>query len=185
MDLGELTKLAIKAAVEAGELIRSYHDREVEVLHKKGGDTYASQVVTEVDRKALRWQLAQAIEKRLAFAELGTDERIPGLAREICRHLAHNAKKFAHLPQALRELGFSGRNRAFVLGVLVLELLAGGFLACQRSLGLGEQAFLLIVVFPEFLLALLVLFALGLETFANHLKQFVEGHGFRGRRSRR
>lgn len=52
MDLGELTKLAVKAAVEAGELIRSYQDREVEVLHKEGGDTYASQVVTEVDRKA-------------------------------------------------------------------------------------------------------------------------------------
>jgi fructose-1,6-bisphosphatase/inositol monophosphatase family enzyme len=52
MDLAELTKLAVKAAVEAGELIRSYQDREVEVLHKEGGDTYASQVVTEVDRKA-------------------------------------------------------------------------------------------------------------------------------------
>lgn len=52
MNLGELTKLAVKAAVEAGELIRSYQDREVKVLHKEGGSTYASQVVTEVDRKA-------------------------------------------------------------------------------------------------------------------------------------
>jgi fructose-1,6-bisphosphatase/inositol monophosphatase family enzyme len=52
MNLKELTKQAVKAAVGAGELIRSYQDREVEVLHKEGGDTYASQVVTEVDRKA-------------------------------------------------------------------------------------------------------------------------------------
>ncbi|MBT5691788.1 MAG: inositol monophosphatase [Opitutae bacterium] len=52
MNLKELTTHAIQAAREAGELIRSYQDREVEVLHKEGGDTYASQVVTEVDRKA-------------------------------------------------------------------------------------------------------------------------------------
>ncbi|MBT3468503.1 MAG: inositol monophosphatase, partial [Opitutae bacterium] len=52
MNLKELTTHAVQAAREAGELIRSYQDREVEVLHKEGGDTYASQVVTEVDRKA-------------------------------------------------------------------------------------------------------------------------------------
>ena len=52
MNLGELTQLAVQAALDAGLLIRSYRDREVEVLHKEGGDTYASQVVTEVDRKA-------------------------------------------------------------------------------------------------------------------------------------
>jgi len=52
MDLTELTKQAVQSAREAGELIRSYQDREVDVLHKEGGDTYASQVVTEVDRKA-------------------------------------------------------------------------------------------------------------------------------------
>ena len=52
MNLGELTQLGVQAALEAGLLIRSYRDREVEVLHKEGGDTYASQVVTEVDRKA-------------------------------------------------------------------------------------------------------------------------------------
>ena len=52
MDLTALTKEAVQAACEAGELIRSYQDREVEVIHKEGGDTYASQVVTEVDRKA-------------------------------------------------------------------------------------------------------------------------------------
>ena len=52
MNLTDLTKQAVQAAREAGELIRSYQDREVEVILKEGGDTYASQVVTEVDRKA-------------------------------------------------------------------------------------------------------------------------------------
>ena len=52
MDLDALTKQAVQAAREAGGIIRSYQDREVDVLHKEGGHTYASQVVTEVDRKA-------------------------------------------------------------------------------------------------------------------------------------
>lgn len=52
MNLAELTQHAVQAALDAGTLIRSYRDRKVEVLHKEGGDTYASQVVTEVDRKA-------------------------------------------------------------------------------------------------------------------------------------
>ncbi len=52
MDLTALTKQAVQAALEAGRIIRSYQDREVDVLHKEGGHTYASQVVTEVDRKA-------------------------------------------------------------------------------------------------------------------------------------
>ena len=52
IDLNDLTLKAIQAAQEAGALIRSYQDDEVEVLFKDGGDTYASQVVTEVDQKA-------------------------------------------------------------------------------------------------------------------------------------
>lgn len=52
MNLEKLTKQAVQAAREAGEVIRFHQDREVEVLHKECGDTYASQVVTEVDRKA-------------------------------------------------------------------------------------------------------------------------------------
>ena len=52
MDLDALTKQAVQAAREAGGIIRSHQDREVDVLHKEGGHTYASQVVTEVDRKA-------------------------------------------------------------------------------------------------------------------------------------
>ena len=52
MDLTALTRQAVQAARDAGEVICSNQNREVNVLHKKGGDTYASQVVTEVDRKA-------------------------------------------------------------------------------------------------------------------------------------
>ena len=52
MNLGELTEEAVRAARVAGELIQSYRDRDVKVEHKAGGDTLASQVVTEVDEKA-------------------------------------------------------------------------------------------------------------------------------------
>ena len=52
MDLEALTRKAVQAAREAGGIIRSHQDREIDVLHKEGGHTYASQVVTEVDRKA-------------------------------------------------------------------------------------------------------------------------------------
>ena len=52
MNLTELTEQAVRAALHAGKVIRSYQDGEVEVFRKEGGDTYASQVVTEVDRKA-------------------------------------------------------------------------------------------------------------------------------------
>jgi fructose-1,6-bisphosphatase/inositol monophosphatase family enzyme len=52
MNLAALTEQAVQAAREAGGIIRSYQDSEVNVLHKEGGDSYASQVVTEVDRKA-------------------------------------------------------------------------------------------------------------------------------------
>ena len=46
MDFNELTTHAVNAALDAGNLIKNYQDIEVEVLHKDGGDTYASQVVT-------------------------------------------------------------------------------------------------------------------------------------------
>lgn len=52
MDLNWLTTHAVNAAYDAGNLIKHYQDVDVEVLHKEGGDTYASQVVTEVDQKA-------------------------------------------------------------------------------------------------------------------------------------
>ena len=51
-DLEELTATAVKAALDAGSLIRSHQGGKIEVQYKSGGHTYASQVVTEVDRKA-------------------------------------------------------------------------------------------------------------------------------------
>ncbi|GAB5565959.1 MAG: inositol monophosphatase family protein [Winogradskyella sp.] len=51
MDLSELAKVAIKAVKSAGEIIRKASEQDIEVLHKEGGNTYASQVVTEIDRK--------------------------------------------------------------------------------------------------------------------------------------
>jgi 3'(2'), 5'-bisphosphate nucleotidase/myo-inositol-1(or 4)-monophosphatase len=48
-ELSLLADLACEAARAAGALIASYREREVEVLHKAGGDSLASQVVTEVD----------------------------------------------------------------------------------------------------------------------------------------
>ena len=52
IDLNELVDCATTAARAAGEVICHYSGRKVEVFSKKGGDTLASQVVTEVDRKA-------------------------------------------------------------------------------------------------------------------------------------
>ena len=52
MDFTVLTQKAVKAASNAGQLIRSYRDRDVHVMQKECGGTLASQVVTEVDRKS-------------------------------------------------------------------------------------------------------------------------------------
>ena len=52
MDFNKLTKLAVQAAWNAGKIIQTYKGQEIEVLKKQGGDTLASQVVTEVDHKA-------------------------------------------------------------------------------------------------------------------------------------
>ena len=48
-DLLELCKIAISAAYEAGAVIREQAKLQVAVQSKKGGDSLASQVVTEVD----------------------------------------------------------------------------------------------------------------------------------------
>jgi len=50
--LTELANEAMDAAVQAGELIASYTDKTVIIKHKIGGDSVASQVVTEVDLKS-------------------------------------------------------------------------------------------------------------------------------------
>lgn len=49
MDLSQLNKIAIKAALSAGKVIQKYMDVTVEVQKKKGGASYASQVVTTLD----------------------------------------------------------------------------------------------------------------------------------------
>ena len=48
-DLRELSDCAIAAAQQAGQLIQRYAAKTVAVQHKSGGDSHASQVVTEVD----------------------------------------------------------------------------------------------------------------------------------------
>ena len=48
-DLKRLTESAVEAALHAGRLIASRSGGKIEVEHKEGGDSLASQVVTEVD----------------------------------------------------------------------------------------------------------------------------------------
>ena len=49
MNLSQLNKIAIKAALSAGKVIQKHMNDEVIVEKKVGGDSYASQVVTAVD----------------------------------------------------------------------------------------------------------------------------------------
>uniref|UniRef100_UPI0032169C83 3'(2'),5'-bisphosphate nucleotidase CysQ family protein n=1 Tax=uncultured Draconibacterium sp. TaxID=1573823 RepID=UPI0032169C83 len=51
-DLHILCSIAIKAAQKAGKLINSYTNKHLTVKNKKGTDSLAAQVVTEVDVKA-------------------------------------------------------------------------------------------------------------------------------------
>jgi|GEM_PF-214323 len=51
-ELGALADVATKAALEAGALIMHYGESGFTVSHKEGGDSLASQVVTEVDERA-------------------------------------------------------------------------------------------------------------------------------------
>jgi fructose-1,6-bisphosphatase/inositol monophosphatase family enzyme len=49
MNLSQLNKIAIKAALSAGKVIQKYMNDEIKVEKKKGGTSYASQVMTAVD----------------------------------------------------------------------------------------------------------------------------------------
>lgn len=51
MELLPLKKTAMKAALAAGRIIRSYMKEEIPVEEKDGGTNYASQVVTKVDKE--------------------------------------------------------------------------------------------------------------------------------------
>lgn len=50
MDLLQLSQVAIKAAYSAGKIITENLNKEIAVQQKEGGTSYASQVVTEVDK---------------------------------------------------------------------------------------------------------------------------------------
>ena len=52
MNLTTLADIAITAAKAAGAAINRYTDQEVLLEHKDGGDSYASQVVTAVDKES-------------------------------------------------------------------------------------------------------------------------------------
>lgn len=50
MDLLKLCSIAIKAALSAGKIIQESMNKDVQIEQKKGGASYASQVVTVVDK---------------------------------------------------------------------------------------------------------------------------------------
>lgn len=50
MNLTKLSDIAINAAKSAGNLIQQYMNKDVTIEQKQGGESYASQVITEVDR---------------------------------------------------------------------------------------------------------------------------------------
>ncbi len=79
-DLLALQQIALSAATEAGSLIAQSARRSVEVLHKTGGDSLASQVLTEVDLAAeaiiLKWLLPSCEQYDLALlTEETADDR--------------------------------------------------------------------------------------------------------------
>ncbi len=51
MDLQHLVNIAIEAALSAGKIIQKHLNDDITVEQKEGGSTYASQVVTKVDRE--------------------------------------------------------------------------------------------------------------------------------------
>ena len=67
MDLLKLNDIASKAALSAGKVIQQYMQEEVLVEKKKGGVSYASQVVTEVDRACERAILAHLLPSCAEF----------------------------------------------------------------------------------------------------------------------
>ena len=82
-DLEELASLAITAAVEAGEMIAEA--RPLEVEHKASGDSLASQVVTEIDRRS-EDIIVDHLTPTLAVHEVGllTEERNDDGSRLEC-----------------------------------------------------------------------------------------------------
>lgn len=60
-ELKKLHKLAVSAAEMAGKLIQSYSKQKFKVQHKNGGESEASQVVTEVDFQSEKLILEQLV----------------------------------------------------------------------------------------------------------------------------
>lgn len=61
MNLQHLTNMAIEAALSAGKIIQKHIDDDIIVEQKEGGSTYASQVVTKLDRECERIILSYLI----------------------------------------------------------------------------------------------------------------------------
>ena len=83
-NLAYLSQCAIAAAKRAGELIADYADKNVEVQTKEGGDTLASQVVTEVDLRS-EAVIVEALQPTIEQFELGllTEESVDDGARLV------------------------------------------------------------------------------------------------------
>lgn len=84
-DLEGLAKRAIRAATEAGEMIAA--SRPAEIEHKASGDSLASQVVTEIDRRS-EDIIVGHLEPTLDRFGLGllTEERDDDGGRHECDH---------------------------------------------------------------------------------------------------
>lgn len=84
-DIRKLHDLAVQTACEAGALIQSKVGRHGETRTKSGGDTLASQVVTDVDLQS-EALIVEALRPSMADLEIGllTEER------------ADDASRFAH-----------------------------------------------------------------------------------------
>ncbi len=67
MDLSQLTQIAIKAALSAGKVIQQHKQDEILVEKKQGGTSYASQVVTAVDKACEATILAHLLPSCEAF----------------------------------------------------------------------------------------------------------------------
>jgi fructose-1,6-bisphosphatase/inositol monophosphatase family enzyme len=78
MNLLQLCKIAIKAAISAGQVIQKHLDEEVKVEEKTGGTSYASQVLTAVDiaceKEILSHLLPSCEEFDLAILTEETDD---------------------------------------------------------------------------------------------------------------
>lgn len=67
INLPQLSKIAIEAALSAGKVIQQYHKKDLTVEKKEVGTSAASQVVTEVDKKCEQAILAHLLPTCEAF----------------------------------------------------------------------------------------------------------------------